>query len=118
MTPNDEINDEAAGYNVLHQHSGVGQPKRSAQEAGEMVDGADEGRGDEPTRGTPEAAPILRIDEFRGVIRHLDGEVPVVIAVRDRNHFNTLLAAIPVIGASVTQGAHGPVVILDVADVT
>jgi hypothetical protein len=83
-------------------------------------DGADERRGDEPTQppGAAQPVPILRIDEFREVIRHLDGEVPVVIAVRDRNHFNTLLAAIPVIGASVTSGAHGPVVILDVADVT
>lgn len=83
-----------------------------------VVDGADE-RGELPEPpSAAQATSVLRIDEFRGVIRHLDGEVPVVIAVRDRNHFNTLLAEIPVIGASVTHGSHGPVVILDVVDVT
>jgi hypothetical protein len=68
--------------------------------------------------GTADDPPALTIAEFREVIRHLDGNVPVSIAVRDQHHFNTLLADIPVVGASVTHGPSGPVVILDVLDVT
>ncbi|MGE5762619.1 MAG: hypothetical protein ACM3ZF_01640 [Mycobacterium leprae] len=68
--------------------------------------------------GATDDPPVLTIAEFRDVIRHLDGSVPVSIAVRDQHHFNTLLADIPVVGASVTHGPSGPVVILDVLDVT
>ncbi|MGE5764447.1 MAG: hypothetical protein ACM3ZF_11360 [Mycobacterium leprae] len=62
--------------------------------------------------------PALTVGEFLDVVKHLNPDVPITIAVRDRHHFNTLLRDRPVVDISVTQGSIGPVVTLDVVDMT
>lgn len=62
--------------------------------------------------------PALTVGEFLDVVKHLNPDVPITIAVRDRHHFNTLLRDRPVVDISVTQGSIGPVVTLDVIDMT
>lgn len=69
---------------------------------------------------TPEAAyaGALTLGAFRELTRWLPDDTPLVVAVRDSGHFDTLLADLKVSRASITHGPRTSVVVIDVPGIT
>ena len=62
-------------------------------------------------RGHDEA---ITLDRIRQIIADLPGDVPLEVAIRDDQHFDTLIGELPVVGVSVNRGPDSVVILLDV----
>jgi hypothetical protein len=63
-------------------------------------------------RGHDEA---ITLDRVRKIIADLPDDVLLEVAIRDDQHFNSLVGELPVVGVSVDRGPDSVVILLDVA---
>lgn len=72
----------------------------------------------DPSDGVGDEHGVITVGQLRDVIGHLPDETPLMVAVRDRHHFDTFLAEVAVIGVEVTRGPSSPVVVFDAAGIS
>jgi hypothetical protein len=60
----------------------------------------------------------LTVSQFLQAVSGVTAEAPLVVAVRDHQHFNRLLADYAVVHVTVDRGPAAPVVILDVEHIS
>ncbi len=72
----------------------------------------------DPSHGLSDEHAVITVGQLREVIGHLPDETPLMVAVRDRHHFDTFLADIAVTGVEVTRGPSSPVLVFDAAGIS
>jgi len=60
----------------------------------------------------------ITVGQLRSALAAVPADAPLLVGIRDRHHFSTLLGDLAVIGVTVMSGASGRTLVFDVESVS